>query len=94
MKNLSVFLSLRDLIFESQLTDYQKDIAILYAVGYPIDTIAELNGIKPVTVRHHLNIVRLTFGEASLSSLRSIIFLRAFSNVFLSCKNCIYQRFG
>lgn len=68
-------------IFDEPLTKQEKDIALMYAIGLTIDAIGDAKGIKPITVRTHLNKVRNVLGGITLSTLRSIIFLRVIFNL-------------
>ncbi|HAK8251432.1 TPA: DNA-binding response regulator [Salmonella enterica] len=68
-------------IFDEPLTKQQKDIALMYAIGLTIDAIGDAKGIKSCTVRKHLDEVRNMFGGITLSTLRSIIFLRVLFNL-------------
>lgn len=68
-------------IFDEPISNQQKDIALMYAIGLTIDAIGDVKGISPVTVRSHLDKTRKAFGGITLSSLRSIIFLRVLFNL-------------
>lgn len=59
-----------------KLSDNQKDIALMYAIGFTFDEIADEKGIKPITVRNHLDAVRNAMGNLTLNGLRSVILLR------------------
>ncbi|AJJ37944.1 LuxR C-terminal-related transcriptional regulator [Yersinia pestis] len=72
---------LHQIFEEDQLSDHQKDIAILYAIGNTIAEIADKKGIKPITVRNHLDVVRRSLGDVTLSGLRTVVFLRVLSIV-------------
>lgn len=67
-------------IFDEPISSNQKDIALMYAIGITIDDIADIKGIKSITVRNHLDVVRNKLGGITLGSLRSIIFLRLLIN--------------
>ncbi len=73
---------LHQIFTEEQLSDHQKDIAMMYAIGSTIEEIADEKGIKPITVRNHLDVVRHTLGDVTLSGIRTVVFLRVMS-VFL-----------
>lgn len=59
-----------------KLSDNQKDIALMYAIGFTFDEIADEKGIKPITVRNHLDTARKSMGNLTLNGLRSVILLR------------------
>ena len=76
---------LHQIFTEEQLSDHQRDIAVMYFVGSTIDEIADEKGIKPDSVRKHLNVVRRTLGSTSLPGIRTIALLRALT-ILLSDK--------
>lgn len=47
---------------DEPISSNQKDIALMYAIGITIDDIADIKGIKPITVRNHLDVVRNKLG--------------------------------
>ncbi|HAS8353493.1 TPA: DNA-binding response regulator [Vibrio vulnificus] len=59
-----------------KLSNNQKDIALMYALGFTFDEIADEKGIKPITVRNHLDTARKSMGNLTLNGLRSVILLR------------------
>nr|QPB93765.1 hypothetical protein [uncultured bacterium] len=63
-------------IFDEPLTNQQKDIILMYAMGSAVETIADLKKISFHTVRKQLDNIRLQFGELTLSAIKSIIFIR------------------
>lgn len=63
-------------IFNERVSANQKDIALMYAFGFTIYEIADEKGIRPITVRNHLDIVRCALGNLTLNGLRSVILLR------------------
>lgn len=71
---------LHQIFTEDELSDHQKDIAMMYAIGNTIEEIADEKGIKPITVRNHLDVVRHTLGDVTLSGIRTVIFLRLLSS--------------
>lgn len=70
---------LHQIFSDESLSDNQKDIAIMYAIGSTIEEIADEKGIKPITVRNHLDAVKCALGNVTLSGIRTVIFLRVLS---------------
>lgn len=63
-------------IFDEPISNQQKDIILMYAMGSSIEIIADLKKISVFTVRKHLDNVKLEFGSITLSAIKSIIFIR------------------
>lgn len=61
---------------KEHLSSQQKDIILMYAFGNTIEEIADLKGIKPCTVRKHLDNVRFELGGATLSGVRALVYFR------------------
>ena len=70
-------------IFDGEkLTKHQKDIAWMFAVGFPVEQIADEKKIKAPTVRRHLESIKEALGGTNLSSIRTIILLRLLSDLY------------
>ncbi|AEJ60276.1 DNA-binding response regulator [Salmonella enterica subsp. enterica serovar Java] len=61
---------------EVQLTERQKDIAVMYVIGCTVEEIASEKGITTDGVMYHLNLVKRAVGSATLAGVRTIAFLR------------------
>lgn len=75
---------LYQLLPESELNDNQREIALLFALGTPLEEIAEQKKIKPITVRKHIDAVKDALGGISLSNVRIIIFMRIITSISIS----------
>lgn len=70
-------------IFDGEkLTTNQKDIAWMFALGFTVEQIACEKGIKPPTIRRHLESIKDALGGAGLSHIRTIILLRLLSDLY------------
>lgn len=63
-------------IFDEPLTDQQKDIILMYAMGVTVTTISDIKGIAVSTVKKHLDNVRIEFNLGSLHAIKSILLIR------------------
>nr|CAJ0555742.1 hypothetical protein XXXJIFNMEKO1_EEONHAKH_00036 [Culicoides impunctatus] len=61
---------------DEHLSNQQKDIILMYVFGNTIDEIADIKGIKPCTVRKHLDNVRAELGGSTLSGVRALVHFR------------------
>ncbi|ELP7418940.1 TPA: DNA-binding response regulator [Escherichia coli] len=61
---------------EVQLTERQKDIAVMYVIGCTVEEIASEKGITTDGVMYHLNLVKRAVGSATLAGVRTTAFLR------------------
>lgn len=68
---------------EVQLTERQKDIAVMYVIGCTVEEIASEKGITVDGVMYHLNLVKRAVGSATLAGVRTIAFLRIMA-IFLT----------
>lgn len=61
---------------EKNLSVKQKEIAIRYVFGQTAEELAAYYNNTPRSIWLHLDVVRNAFGGVSLSSLRTIIFMK------------------
>ncbi|EFB70447.1 hypothetical protein [Providencia rustigianii] len=61
---------------EKKLSAKQKEIAIRYVFGQTAEELATYYNNSPRSIWLHLDVVRHEFGNVSLSSLRTIIFMK------------------
>lgn len=77
-KHNAIFISPLHQIFcgDENLSCQQKDIILMYSLGISIDEISENQGIKPSTVKKHLDNVRIELGAMRLSDVKTMINFR------------------
>lgn len=75
-KNDATRLTMLHQIFDEPLSNQQKDIAIMSALGIATECIADMNGITASGVRKHIEKIRLELNAPNVTTLRSIIMLR------------------
>ena len=63
------------------LIDSEKNVTILYSIGFTIDEIAYFGNTTPGTVQGQLFNARVKLGCASVSSLKPMILLRLLLNI-------------
>lgn len=85
-KNDATRLTMLHQIFDEPLTDQQKDIILMYAMGSTIEDIADLKKISIFTVRKHLDNIKLEFGSLTLCAIKSIIMLRVIVGLMAEMK--------
>ncbi|EOX3267261.1 helix-turn-helix transcriptional regulator [Escherichia coli] len=88
---LEVFMTKHDAIRISQLhqifydddglTDSEKNVTILYSIGFTVDEIAHFRNSTPNSVASQLLNARVKLGCASVSSLKPMILLRLLLNI-------------
>ncbi|HGX5055547.1 TPA: helix-turn-helix transcriptional regulator [Escherichia coli] len=88
---LEVFMTKHDAIRISQLhqifyddeglIDSEKNVTILYSIGFTVDEIAYFGNTTPGTVQGQLFNARVKLGCASVSSLKPMILLRLLLNI-------------
>ncbi|BDI54167.1 TPA: DNA-binding response regulator [Escherichia coli] len=63
------------------LIDSEKNVTILYSIGFTVDEIAHFRNSTPNTVAGQLLNARVKLGCASVSSLKPMILLRLLLNI-------------
>ncbi|EFE6858440.1 helix-turn-helix transcriptional regulator [Escherichia coli] len=63
------------------LIDSEKNVTILYSIGFTVDEIAHFRNSTPNTVAGQLFNARVKLGCASVSSLKPMILLRLLLNI-------------
>lgn len=69
-----------------ELSASQREVVMLYSVGFTIKKIGHMKNVSHFTVKNTLTLVKNKLGVFSLEDIRSIVLLRILVNYPLECK--------